>query len=184
MRRLFNVLSPPRTRLDDETVLRAAYSAHADELFGFARNHLSDRGLAEEAVQETFLRAWRSADRYDPSIGTLRTWLFSICRNVVIDLARKRNVRPLQATEAQQQIDVAEDDDALDRSLTAFQFEEALRRLTEDHRYVLMETYYKARPASEVAAELSLPVGTVRSRQFYALRALRLAMEEMGWVDE
>ena len=184
MRRLFGLASAPSPGLDSEAAMRAAYSAHADELFGFARNHLHDSGLAEEAVQETFLRAWRAADRYDESLGSLRTWLFSICRNVVVDLARKRAVRPIRATEGQQQKEVVLDDDEFEKSLNQLQIEEALRRLSEDHRYVLIETYYKGRPAAEVAVEMGLPEGTVRSRQFYALKALRLAMEEMGWTDD
>lgn len=184
MRRLFGLASAPSPRLDGEAAMRTAYSQHADELFGFARNHLHDSGLAEDAVQETFLRAWRAADRYDESLGSLRTWLFSICRNVIIDLARKRAVRPVQASESAQQKDVVLDDDMYEKSLQGMQMEEALRRLSEDHRYVLIETYYKARPAAEVAVELGLPEGTVRSRQFYALKALRLAMEEMGWTDD
>jgi RNA polymerase sigma-70 factor (ECF subfamily) len=152
---------------------------------GFAQNHLRDRGLAEEAVQETFLRAWRAASSYDASAGSLRTWLFSICRNVVIDLARRRAVRPISDGAGDERLDtIVIEDDVFDRSLTTFQVEEALRRLTDDHRRVLVETYYKGRPAGEVAAELSLPEGTVRSRQYYALRALRLALEEMGWTDE
>jgi RNA polymerase sigma-70 factor (ECF subfamily) len=130
------------------------------------------------------LRAWKSADKYDASAGSLRTWLFAICRNVVIDLARRRSVRPMSATAEQQEREIALDDDAFETSMTTFQLEEALRRLSEDHRYVLIETYYKARPVGEVAAELGVPDGTVRSRQFYALRALRLAMEEMGWTDD
>jgi RNA polymerase sigma-70 factor (ECF subfamily) len=184
MRRLFSLSGDKQAGLDDESALRAAYSAHSGELFGFARNHLHDAGLAEEAVQETFLRAWRAADKYDASSGSLRTWLFAICRNVVIDLARRRNVRPLHATAEQQEREIVLDDDAFETSMTQFQLEEALRRLSEDHRYVLVETYYKARPIHEVAAELGVPDGTVRSRQFYALRALRLAMEEMGWTDD
>ena len=55
---------------------------------------LGDAGLAEEAVQETFLRAWRAGERFDPQIGSLRTWLFAILRNVVIDLGRARAARP------------------------------------------------------------------------------------------
>jgi RNA polymerase sigma-70 factor (ECF subfamily) len=184
MRRLFSLAGEKQKGLDDEAALRAAYSAHSGELFGFARNHLHDVGLAEEAVQETFLRAWRAAEKYDPSVGSLRTWLFSICRNVVIDLARRRSVRPFNASAAEQEREIALDDDAFETSLTTFQLEEALRRLSDDHRYVLVETYYKARPVAEVAAELGVPDGTVRSRQFYALRALRLAMEEMGWSDD
>jgi RNA polymerase sigma-70 factor, ECF subfamily len=103
---------------------------------------------------------------------------------LLIDLARKRKVRPLQATESEQQREIAIDGDAFDQSLTTFQLEEALRGLSDDHKYVLIETYYKSRPAAEVAAEMGVPEGTVRSRQFYALRALRLAMEEMGWMDD
>src|SRR5687768_28274 len=113
-------LVPRAAGLDDEEALRAAYDAHSDEIYRFARNQLHDSGLAEEAVQETFLRAWRAADKYDSSVSSLRTWLFSICRNVVIDLARKRKVRPLQATESEQQREVVFDEDAFDQSLTTF----------------------------------------------------------------
>src|SRR5918996_1507058 len=74
--------------------VREAYAAHARELYGFAHRSLGDAGLAEEAVQETFVRAWRAGDRFDPEIGSLRTWLFAIPRNVVIDLGRARAVRP------------------------------------------------------------------------------------------
>src|SRR6266513_1174022 len=80
--------------LSDEREVRAAYAAHSGELYGFAVRSLGDRGLAEEAVQETFLRAWRAGDRYDPQISPLRTWLFAIMRNVVIDLSRARAARP------------------------------------------------------------------------------------------
>src|SRR5262249_54615278 len=74
--------------------VREAYAAYSGELYGFALRSLNDAGLAEEAVQETFVRAWRAGERFDPRIGSLRTWLFAILRNVVIDLGRARAVRP------------------------------------------------------------------------------------------
>src|ERR1700739_1831657 len=77
-----------------ERDVREAYAAHSGELYRFAVRSLGDRGLAEEAVQETFVRAWRAADRFDDELGSLRTWLFAIVRNVVIDLSRARAVRP------------------------------------------------------------------------------------------
>src|SRR6476620_9166745 len=80
--------------LSHERDVRDAYAAHAGELYGFALRSLDDSGLAEEAVQETFLRAWRAGERFDPQIGSLRTWLFAIMRNVVIDLSRARASRP------------------------------------------------------------------------------------------
>src|SRR5215212_9164555 len=74
--------------------LAEAYAAHGRELYRFALRSLGDGGLAEEAVQDTFLRAWRAAERYVESLGSLRTWLFAIVRNVIIDVSRARAVRP------------------------------------------------------------------------------------------
>jgi RNA polymerase sigma-70 factor (ECF subfamily) len=169
----------------DENGIRAAYSAHAGEMFGFAVRSLNDRGLAEEAVQETFVRAWRFGERFDPQLGSLRTWLFAILRHVVIDLARSRAVGPQPATDdvIQRVADAPVREDEFDRALLAWQIEEALRRIGEDHRRVVIETYFRRRPYAEVAVELGIPEGTVKSRVYYALRALRLALEEMGWDD-
>jgi len=166
------------TSLADEAGVRAAYAAHGAELYGFAASALGDRALAEEAVQETFLRAWRAAGRYDPAIASLRTWLFAILRNVLIDLVRARSVRPpLAEAEARE---AAEPEDALERAMLAWQVEEALRRIGDQHRQVLIEVYYRGRPYAEVAGHLGVPEGTVKSRVYYGLRALRLALEEMG----
>ena len=174
----------PAATLREEPGLRAAYAAHGGELYGFAVRSLGDAGLAEEAVQETFLRAWRHSDRFDPEVASLRTWLFAICRHVIVDLARRRAVRPPVAGEPASpdgpRDGRADGVDEVDRALVAWQVEEALRRIGEDHRRVLVEVYYRARPYAEVAGELGVPVGTVKSRVFYGLRALRLALEEMG----
>ena len=169
------------TSLANEAGVRAAYTAHGAELFGFALSSLGDRSLAEEAVQETFLRAWRAADRYDPTIASLRTWLFAIMRNVTIDLARARAARPPLAGEEPNE---AAAEDTLERAMLSWQVEEALRRVGADHRRVLVEVYYRGRRYAEVARELGVPEGTVKSRVYYGLRALRLALEEMGWSGE
>jgi RNA polymerase sigma-70 factor (ECF subfamily) len=168
----------PPGALADERDVRAAYAAHASELYGFAVRSLGDAGLAEEAVQETFLRAWRAGERFDPQIGSLRTWLFAILRNVVIDLGRARAVRPGVAEGG-----VEPSVEPLDEALLAWQVEEAMRRIGEEHRRVLVETHYRGRPYSEVAEELGVPEGTVKSRVYYGLRALRIALEEMGYED-
>ena len=165
--------------------VKAAYAAHGPELYRFALRSLGDSGLAEEAVQTTYVRAWRNAERFDDELGTLRTWLFAILRNVVIDLARARNVRPPTTADAEavEHQEAAGADD-VDRILVAWQVEEALRRLSPEHRTALVETYYRARPYESVAEDLGIPVGTVKSRVYYALRQLRLALEELGWSDD
>ncbi|GAC1479996.1 MAG: sigma-70 family RNA polymerase sigma factor [Acidimicrobiales bacterium] len=160
--------------------LRAAYSAHGSELYGFARRALDDDGRAEEAVQETFLRAWRAGDRFDSEIASLRTWLFAICRNVIVDTARSRAIRPVSPMPPHDK-PVQDDIDGLLRS---WMVEEALRRISVEHRTAVVETYYRGRSAADVATELGVPVATVRTRLFYGLRALRLTLEEMGWDDD
>lgn len=163
--------------LADEPGLTAAFTAHGGELFGYARRALGDTGLAEEAVQETFVRAWRSRDRFDPSLGGIRTWLFAIERRIIIDLARKRAVRSVDRLPHEP----PPEDSELDQAMRGWLVEEALRRLRPEHQTVVVEIYFHGRPSAEVAALLGIPEGTVRSRLFYALKALRLALDEIGW---
>jgi RNA polymerase sigma-70 factor (ECF subfamily) len=167
-----------RGALSRERDVREAYAAHSGELYGFAVRSLGDAGLAEEAVQETFVRAWRAGDRFDPKIGSLRTWLFAILRNVVIDLGRARAVRPAVAEGG-----IEPSVEPLEEALLSWQVEEAMRRIGSDHRRVIVETYYKGRPYGEVAEELGVPEGTIKSRVYYGLRALRVVLEEMGYED-
>jgi RNA polymerase sigma-70 factor, ECF subfamily len=163
-----------RGALTREHGVREAYAAHSGELYSFAVRSLGDTGLAEDAVQETFLRAWRAGDRFDPEIGSLRTWLFAILREVVIELRRARAARP-QVTEG----GVAPSVEPLEQSLLAWQVEEAMHRIGAQHRQVLVETYYRGRPYAEVATELGITEGTVKSRIYEGLRALKVALEEV-----
>ena len=172
-----------RTLRRDSDV-RAAYAAHGAELFRLALRSLNDTGLAEEAVQDTFLRAWRAAERHDPSVGSLRTWLFAICKNVIIDLHRSRSVRPIVAKQdkaeaGKESVDPA---DPIEETLAAWQIEEAFGRISEEHRQALVETYYKGRSYKELAEEIGVPEGTLRSRVFYGMKALKRELDEMGWT--
>ncbi len=165
-------------RLDSGSDMRAAVQAHSGELYGFAFRALGDQGLAEEVVQDTFLRAWRAGRRFDPGIASLRAWLFAILRNGIIDADRARRVRPGVALTAD--VAIADNIDALLRSWVV---EEALRRLTDEHRQAVVEVYYQGRSAVDVAAASGVPAATVRSRLFYGLKALRLSLDELGWDD-
>ena len=170
-----------------EDALRAAYEAHGGELFRFARRSLGDAGLAEDAVQEAFVRAWRASASYDPAKASQRTWLFAILRNVVVDTVRARRVRPQLAPRAadddRPDDDPAAGDDAFDQMLTVWQVEAALAELADDHRTALVEVHWRGRPYADVADELGVPEGTVKSRVYYGLRAMRTALESQGWRD-
>lgn len=167
-----------------DAALRSAYDAHGAELYRFARRALGDAGQAEDAVQEAFVRAWRASDRYDPVRASQRTWLFAILRNVVIDQVRARRSRPPMSREGDEAEQIAAStDDAIDHILTGWQVDAALGVIAEDQRRVLLEVHWRGRPYADVAAELGVPEGTVKSRVYYGLRAMRAALEDGGWRD-
>lgn len=169
--------------LEDDEGVREVYAAHGPELYRFVLRNLGDEGAAEEIVQEVFLRAWRAADRYDPAKASLRVWLFAIARNAIIDHRRATGSRPTSA-----RLELADEhvvarglvEDPSDAVMRAWMVEEALSRLGDDHRHAIVETYIRGRPQAEVAEELQIPKGTLRSRLFYGLKELRATMDEMG----
>lgn len=163
----------------DRDRLGAAFEAHRGELLGFARQSLGDPELAEEAVQETFVRALRTQHGFNPDLGAIRSWLFAIERRVIVDLARARSARQTQELDQ----DIPSAVDQVEVAMQAWNVEEALRRLGPEHRQVVLEIYYRGRPSRELARQLGIPEGTVRSRLYYALRALRLTLDEMGWNE-
>lgn len=173
--------APSEVGVRTEDALAAAYAAHGAELYRFALRQLRDEGAAQEVVQEVFLRAWRRAETFDGTVASLRAWLFAIARNAVVDEVRRIAVRPWRSgltddPEPGRPAVASFDTSVLD----AWVVEEALRTLRVEHRTAIVEAYLRGRPYAEIAAEAGVPVGTVRSRVFYGLKALRLAMDEMG----
>lgn len=169
-----------RTQSSSDDLLRALYDEHAAALLTFVRRLLDgDRQLAEDIVQETLLRAWRHAARMPPD--GVRPWLFTTARRLVIDTYRARRVRPVETSSDALAHAVATD--GLDAALDAVLVADALQAVTAAHRAVLIDCYYRGRTAAEIAAEQGLPPGTARSRIFYAMRALRLALQERGVTE-
>lgn len=169
-------------QVPDVTSVAALHDQFAGPLFVFALRALGDRGAAEEVVQDTLVNAWRHADRYDPERGAVSTWLFAMARNRVIDSMRRRSVRPEVVVDLTDRA-LAEDDLELDRVLEAWQIAEGLSGLSDDHRSAILEVHYRGRSVAEAAAVLGVPEGTVKSRVYYGLKALRLRLEEMGVVS-
>ncbi|MGH3333989.1 MAG: sigma-70 family RNA polymerase sigma factor [Nocardioidaceae bacterium] len=161
----------------DEQLLRALYDSHARPLLAYVQRLVGgDRQRAEDIVQETLVRAWRNADRL--TVESARPWLFTVARNLAVDAGRSRRARPTEVPPAVVGEVIAPDE--LDAALDAHLVADALGSLTPTHREVVIESFYHGRPAREIADLLGLPAGTVRSRMFYALRALRLALQERG----
>jgi RNA polymerase sigma-70 factor (ECF subfamily) len=161
----------------DEELSRVLYDQHAGALLAYVQRLMhGDRQLAEDIVQETLLRAWKHAAGLPEA--SLRPWLFITARHLVIDAYRARRSRPVEVTA--ELMEIAREDDALDSALDAVLLSDALHTLSPDHRSVLIESYYHGRTAGQIALAMGIPPGTVRSRMHYALRALRLALQERG----
>ncbi|KAA1428198.1 sigma-70 family RNA polymerase sigma factor [Nocardioides antri] len=160
-------------------VMRQLHDEHAAALWAFCL-HLTgnDRAHAEDVAQETLLRAWRNAAVLEESRGSVRSWLFTVARNIVIDEWRSRRARSEFPTDDLGELPAV--DDRTDELLLSWVVAEALSHLSDDHRSVLLECYYRGRSVAEVARRLGIPEGTVKSRTHYALRSLRLALEELG----
>lgn len=167
----------------DERLVRELYDEHAGMLLGYVRRLVGgDTGRAEDVVQETLLRAWQHpealrAGRADG--GSVRAWLITVARHLVIDGERRRRSRPREV----ELVPAAErpaEEPAFDQVLTAWEVADALAALSAEHRAVIVELYYKDRSVAEAARRLGVPEGTVKSRAYYALRALRAACEERG----
>jgi RNA polymerase sigma-70 factor (ECF subfamily) len=161
-----------------EAGFRDAWVAHHAGLRAFAGRALRDNDLAEDLVQETFLRAWRHASSFDRTRGNSRTWLYAIMRNLLVDVIRKDARRPRTA-ELVDEWPATDDVEALVNSLTA---SAAVHRLTADHQQVILHSYLAQRPTAEIAELLGVPAGTVRSRLFHARNALRDALRAVGAV--
>jgi RNA polymerase sigma-70 factor (ECF subfamily) len=173
---------PGRRSADEQ--LTELFDEHAGPLLAYVQQLTSgDRQRAEDVVQETLLRAWRHPEALDPERGSVRAWLRTVARNIVVDDFRARRARPHEVN-----VELADRipdpaGDTIDRALEAWVVAQALESLSPDHRAVLIETFYRGHSVSEAAEALKVPAGTVKSRTFYALRALRGILVEQGVIS-
>lgn len=162
----------------DEEFLRALSDEYATDLLRYASRLTNDKKQAEDIVQETLVRAWKQADKLGTDERPLRPWLFTVVAHLAIDRHRAELVRPDEV--GGQVLENKIDSFDLDRTIQAWEISNALSLLSASHREILIETYYRGRSTAEAARILGIPVGTVKSRVYHALRSLRLILEEQG----
>ncbi|TCO44300.1 RNA polymerase sigma-70 factor (ECF subfamily) [Kribbella antiqua] len=157
-----------------EALIRSLYAEHGRSLLAYATRLTGDRAAAEDVVQETLVRAWKHADDLTEGKGSVRGWLLTVTRNIVTDRARARAVRPAEVADVEDRPPVESDhSEAVVNTMVVLA---ALDKVSPEHREVLVELYYRGRSVNEAAKELGVPPGTVKSRSYYALRALRAVM--------
>lgn len=160
----------------DVDALRALYRSFERPLYALGIRWLNDPKLAEELVQEVTLRVWRRAARFDPERGASSSWIFGIARNVASDLARARSRTPVPVADAPEAAAPWDED----RAWTAWEVARAVAELPEDQRRVVELAYSVQMTQSEIATELGIPLGTVKTRLYAALRKLRGTFADRG----
>jgi RNA polymerase sigma-70 factor (ECF subfamily) len=168
-----------RRRDRDEALVHAVWSEHGRAMLAYATRLLGERAAAEDVVQEALIRAWRHPEVLTNGKGSTRGWLLTVVRNLVTDRIRARAVRPREVPEAPDA--PAVERDHADRVVASVTVLDALAGLSADHRGVLDQIYFQGRSLGEAATALGIPAGTVKSRSYYALRALR---ETLAGRDE
>ena len=162
---------------DQAQLLRAVHDAHGPALFRYALRLTRDPNLSQDVVQEALLRAWKKPAILEQDDEEVRAWLFTVTRNLVIDDRRSaRHAHEFATDDVPERATADHTDAVLDRWLLS----DALLSLSIEHRTAIVSSYYLGNTAGEIAEREGVPVGTVRSRMHYALRALRLALQERG----
>ncbi len=169
----------------EAAMMRVLYDEHAGALWRYALRLTGDAARAEDVVQETLLRAWRHPEVTTDPDRPVRPWLYTVARNLVIDDRRSARFRnetdtPDMETVADNHSRAAAGPDEVDSALDRLLISTALSELSEDHRAVIKRAYYQGMSTAQIASDLQIAEGTVKSRLHYAVRALRLNLQEMG----
>ena len=161
-----------------EVALSKLYDRYSRTVFGVGIKILSDRSMAEELVQEVFLKVWRSSDTFDPARSGFSTWLYRVTRSVALDLYRKRARRIRQVSDGQLHIAAERDSSAgpqevVDESWLSWRVSRALEVLDAPHREVIDLAYFGGLSQREISERTGVPLGTVKTRTASAYKRLR-----------
>jgi RNA polymerase sigma-70 factor (ECF subfamily) len=160
--------------------MAAAHPAYHGRMLARARRIVVDPDLAEDVVQEAFLRAWRACSSFDPEGGPMVNWLLVITANTAIDMVKARVRRPPLAPGLASDNTPAAGIDDIDLLILRSELRGALSRIGARQRHAVIETVLRDRPHADVAAELGIAPATLRTRVHYGLRRLRCVLQTAG----
>ncbi|HLU52440.1 MAG TPA: sigma-70 family RNA polymerase sigma factor [Acidimicrobiia bacterium] len=165
-----------RFRRGDHEAVRELYGLYSRPVFAIALRSLGDRALAEEVVQQTFLNAWRAASRFDPELDPA-PWLYAIARRVAVDVYRRER---RHREGRREETDMAVLPPSFEGLWELWEVRAAVDGLPEDEREVIEATFYRQLTHTEAAAELGIPLGTVKSRSHRAFQRLAGFLDHLG----
>ncbi|MFG1932297.1 sigma-70 family RNA polymerase sigma factor [Mycobacterium sp. NPDC048908] len=165
---------------EQAALLRAVHDEHGPPLLRYVlRLTRGDMPFAEDVVQESLLRLWRKPEVLQQPPENVRKWLYTVARNLVIDDRRSaRYTRELQSEFLPEQ----PSPDAIGPAFDKWILSDALLSLSPEHRSAIVRAYYLGQTVADIAQHEGIPEGTVKSRLHYALRSLRIALQERGVV--
>jgi len=164
----------------EAAMMRVLYDEHAAALWRYVLRLTGDAARAEDVVQETLLRAWRHPEVTYDADRSARAWLFTVARNQIIDERRSARFRNETRTADVEAVADHAGPDEVDGTLDRLLLSTAMSELSQDHRNVILRAYYQGHSVAQIANDLQIAEGTVKSRLHYAVRALRLNLQEMG----
>lgn len=155
-----------RFREGDERAVKAVYERFRGPVFAISMSILHDHGLAGDATQQTFIKAWRAATTYDPD-RELAPWIYAIARRTAIDIYRKQS-----RSVASEDVDSTTLPPSLDTIWEVFEVRSAVDRLPDEERQVIKLSHFDGLTHVEIAEHMGIPVGTVKSRSHRAHQRL------------
>jgi RNA polymerase sigma-70 factor, ECF subfamily len=172
-----------------EAALSKLYDRYSRTVFGVGLKILGERSMAEELVQEVFLKVWRSSVTFDPSRASFSTWLYRVTRSVALDLYRKRAHRVRPVSDGQLHIAAERDPSAgpqevVDESWLSWRVSRALGVLDASHREVIDLAYFGGLSQREISERTGVPLGTVKTRTASAYKSLRKELAVQGTSRE
>jgi RNA polymerase sigma-70 factor (ECF subfamily) len=168
-------------RRRDRAALGILYDRYATMLFGLVNRIVRSDDVAEDLLQETFLKAWRSFDTFDPAKGSLATWLAAVARGIAIDRVRSRSYRnSLKNQSIENVVPQVDRERSTMIAADAIGVEGLLRSLTPEQRAIIDLIYYRGFTHDEASRELSMPLGTVKTRLRSAILQLRKEIVDTG----
>lgn len=170
---------PALTPSRREAVLEQVYRDHYRYLMCLLLSRVDgDKHLAEDIVQETMVRAWRNAERLDTCPEATQAWLTTVAKNVLVDTHRRRQARPKEVPcDATLTWNMPHSHDGYAQVVAATTVQRTLPKLKSEQQEVLRLAYLMDLSMEEIANRLGIPVGTVKSRLFYALRSMRAILD-------
>src|SRR5918992_3983194 len=158
----------------DEQALSELYDRYSRPVYATGIRSLGDVHLAEELVQDAFTSVWQGAASFDSSRASFATWLYRVTRNRVVDLARRRRVRPQSAGE--DRLHAISGGPEPEAGVDGWDVAGALSRIPEEHREVLTLAYFEGLSQREISRRTGVPLGTIKSRTTAALKRLHRSL--------